>query len=169
MNVPVCAREAEALEIVLTGGWPSCAGDELRAHVEACPVCADVVAIAAAMQEEHTLALQQAHVPTAGLVWWRAELRARQEAARKAARPMTLVQGVAGACLVAALLTITGLFSPWLRSQVSDWMPRPSAWPTVDSTALVALAAPWGTTLLLALGVWLVLVPIAIYMAFSRD
>ena len=169
MNVPVCAREVEALEIVLSGGWPACADADLRSHVDQCQVCADVVAIAVAMQEEHSLACQQAHVPTAGLVWWRAELRARQEAARKAARPMTLVQGVGGACLVAALLTIAGLFSPWLRTQVSGWIDLPVRWPSVDPTAVAALFAQWGPALLLALAAWVVLVPVALYMVFSRD
>jgi hypothetical protein len=169
MNVPVCTREAEALEVVLGGGWPSCADADLRAHVEQCPICADVVAVAAAMQEEHSLACQQAHVPSAGLVWWRAELRARQEAARKAARPMTLVQGVAAACGLAALLTVASLLSPWVRSQFAGLIDVPVKLPTVDAAAVTGLFAQGGLALLLALGAWLVLVPVALYMVFSRD
>jgi hypothetical protein len=169
MNVPVCAREAEALEVVLQGGWPACADAELRGHVETCPVCADVVAVAVAMQEEHTTACQQAHVPSAGLVWWRAELRARQEAARKAARPMTLVQGIAAACLLTALLTVASLLSPWFRTQLTGLVDLPAKLPVVDAAALSSFFAQFGVTLLMALGVWLVLVPVALYMVFSRD
>jgi hypothetical protein len=169
MNVPICARESEALEIVLTGGWPACADADLRAHVDQCPVCADVVAIAAAMQEEHTLACQQAHVPSAGLVWWRAELRARQEATRKAARPMTLVQGVAAASFLAALLTIASLFSPWVRTQLRGLADLPGALLAVDVSPLNGLFAQFGLAFLLGLSVWLVLVPVALYVVFSRD
>jgi hypothetical protein len=169
MTVPVCAREAEALEVVLHGGWPSCADAELRAHVDQCPVCADVVAVAVAMQEEHTLACQQAHVPTAGLVWWRAELRARQEAARKATRPMTFVQGIAAACGLAALLTMAGLFSPWVRAHLAGLIDVPARLPSFDVAAVTGLLTYGGLALLLAVGAWLVLVPVALYVVFSRD
>lgn len=174
MSVPVCAREAEALDAVLRGGWPACADADLRVHVDACPVCADVVMVAAAMQEEHALACQQAHVPTAGLVWWRAELRARQEAARKAARPMTLVHGVAAACLVTALLTISSFFSPWVRSALTGWMEWPAtlpavALPSVETVGVAGLFGVSGLALVLAIGAWLLLVPVALYFMFSRD
>ena len=169
MSVPVCAREAEALEVVLNGGWPACADAELSTHVETCAVCADVVAVAVAMQEEHTVACQQAHIPSARLVWWRAELRARQEAARKAARPMTLVQGVAAACLLTALVTIASLLSPWFRTQLTGLIALPTSLPVVDAAAFTGFFAQFGVTLMLALGVWLVLVPVALYVVFSRD
>lgn len=169
MNVPICARESDALEVALGGGWPACADADLRAHVDRCPICADVVAIAVAMQEEHARACQQAHVPSAGLVWWRAELRARQEAMRRAARPMTLVQGIAAACFLTALLTMASLFSPWVRAELRDLADLPSALAPLDTTALSGLLTQFGPTLALALGVWLVLVPVALYVVFSRD
>jgi hypothetical protein len=171
MSIPVCAREAEALDAVLQGGWPSSVDADLRSHVDACPVCADVVAVAVAMRDEHALACQQAQVPSAGLVWWRAERRARQEAARTAARPMTFVQVIAGACGAGAALTVAGLMSSWVRSTfggLADMTWRVHV-PDVDTSILTAFIAQGGSVLLLAVGTWLVLVPVALYVALSRD
>jgi hypothetical protein len=179
MNVPTCAREAEALETVLGGGWPSCVDADLRAHVESCPVCADVVLVAVAMRDEQALACQQAQVPSAGLVWWRAERRARQEAARTAARPMTFVQVIAATCGVGAVATLGGLVSPWMRSMLSGLVDLRTYIPEIDARPLAALVpdgvqlqglvSQGGVGLLLALGAWLVLVPVALYVVFSRD
>ena len=77
MSIPVCAREAEALDAVLQGGWPSSVDADLRAHVDACPVCADVVAVAVAMRDE-----QCAGVPAGAGAVGRSGL-----VARRAARP----------------------------------------------------------------------------------
>jgi hypothetical protein len=171
MNVPVCTREAEALDAVLSGGWPASVDADLRAHVESCPVCADVVMVAAAMRDEHTLACQQAQLPSAGLVWWRAELRARQEAARTAARPMTFIQVIAGACGVGAALTLLGLLFARAQSAfggVAIDVPWPDV-PNIDPGAISSLVTQWGVPLALGLGIWLVLVPVALYVALSRD
>jgi hypothetical protein len=181
LTVPACAREAEALETVLGGGWPSCADADLRAHVESCPVCADVVLVAVAMRDEQVLACQQAQVPSAGLVWWRAERRARQEAARAAARPMTFVQVIAATCGVGALATIAGMVSPWVRSMLGGLIDLRGRLPVPefdartltalvpDGVQLQGLVSQGGIGLLLALGAWLVLVPVALYVVFSRD
>ncbi len=45
----------------------------------------------------------------------------------------------------------------------------PSTLPAIDTTTLTGLFAQFGPTLFLALGVWLVLVPVALYVVFSRD
>jgi hypothetical protein len=82
-------------------------------------VCSDVAAIAGVIDSarEETRAL--AVVPSAGRVWFLAQLRARREAARAAARPIAVTQlvaaaacaGVLGACFGASS---TG-FQAWLE------------------------------------------------------
>ena len=52
-----------------------------------------------------------APVPPAGLVWWRATIRARADAARAAERPIAAAQTFAAACLIA--LTIGAIASTW--------------------------------------------------------
>lgn len=170
MNVPTCVREADVVEAVASGAWETSVDRELAAHVDVCPVCADVVVVARAMRDAHVLACQEARVPSAGVVWWRAELRARQEAARAAARPMTFVQVIAGACGVGAVLTLASLLSPWMGSTLGGLIVMPPLHlPEVDATVVTSLLAQGGRGLLLAVGAWLVLVPIAVYFVLARD
>jgi hypothetical protein len=172
MKVETCPREAELVDAIASGTWPTCADPELCAHVDHCPVCADVLAVAAAMREEHALACREARVPSAAVVWWRAQVRAREEAARAAARPITLVQVVAGACGLAATLTLGSLVSPWLLAAVRTLL-SPS-WGLGDLMAagapsLAAMMSQGGLALVLAAGAWLVLAPVALYFALSRE
>lgn len=171
MRVDTCPREADVIEHVTGGGWPQCAEDDLRAHAAHCPVCIDVIHVATLLREEHALACREARLPSAGLVWWRAELKARQEAARMAARPMTFMQVVAAACALAAALTLAGMFTPWLRGAARTLLEGPWTFDvgTVDAASLMAVVSQGGLPLLLAVGAWLVLAPVALYFAFARD
>ena len=45
-------------------------------------------------------------MPTPEIVWWRAQMRARQEAARKAARPILFTQALAIAALIGLLVSV---------------------------------------------------------------
>jgi hypothetical protein len=171
MKVPFCAREAEVVEAIATDRWPTVEAD-LAAHVEGCAACQDVVAVARAMHAEHAAAYQEAQgrVPSAGIVWWRAELRARQEAARVAARPMTLVHALAGACGLSAVLTMLGLVSPWVRESTTAILGAgSSALAGVELASVATILAQWGAPIGLAVCIWLVLAPVALYVVLARD
>ena len=101
MKVIECPRESDVLDAVASARWPHRVPRELADHVASCAICADVVVVAEAMRADHDAVWQQADIPSSGQVWWRAEMRARQEAIRKASRPITIAQGVA------ALLVLT--------------------------------------------------------------
>ena len=101
-------------------------------------------------------------LPSAGQVWWRAELRARHEAARLAQRPVLAVQVVAAVVFLAAVAT-------GVRNLVPDawaWLvrvagaARSGGFEAVDSLTLA---------LILSVGLWLVLGPIAFYMVLRAD
>src|SRR5438105_735678 len=64
-----CPREQDILEAVAAGHWPQGCDAELRAHVEACPACADLATVAGALHEERQHAWQEARVPSAARVW----------------------------------------------------------------------------------------------------
>lgn len=53
----------------------------------------------------------EASVPPAGLVWWRATIRARADAARVVERPIAAAQMFAAACLIA--LAVGAVNSTW--------------------------------------------------------
>jgi hypothetical protein len=160
MTASECARESEILDAIAAGDWPHAAPEALTAHAATCAVCADLALAASAIHDDAAVA---SHVPmalpSAGQVWWRAELRARHEAVLMAQRPVLAVQVVAAVVVLAALVT-------GLRSLTPD------AWAWVVRTAGVARSGSldtWTVALVLSVGLWLVLGPIALYMVLRAD
>jgi hypothetical protein len=165
-----CTREEDVLEAVNQGRWPEQSDASLREHVAACSVCADLTQVAVLLQEDREGALQDARVPASGLVWWRAQLRARQEAARDAERPIAFVEGIAVACGLGVAFAVLGVASPWFREWtlwVADVLARSiPVRPAIDTLT----GAMQGSTLwLVALAAWLVLAPLAIYFTVGDD
>jgi hypothetical protein len=165
-----CPRESEVLEVVAIGQWPGRADESLRDHVSGCSVCSDLATIASAIADLGDASITVARVPDAAVVWYRAQLAAREEAARKAVRPMLLAHlaaaaGAAGIGLVA-----------W-RELGTDWLAhawtaltrfRPPALPAWDATWFQSAAATWWWVLA-AMGAWALLVPAAFYLARFAD
>ena len=73
-----CLRDQEIMDAVRCGRL----SEELKAHARECAICSDAVEIATLFREDFEGGLDHARVPSAGLVWWRAEIRARQEKGR---------------------------------------------------------------------------------------
>src|SRR4051812_7418395 len=154
-----CNREAEVVEVISTGRWPDQTHPELRDHVKACTICSDVATVALAMREHYDVTAPNVAVPSAGLVWWRAELRARREAVKAAERPLTLVHGFAGACAVGVMVAVLSQMSPLFNrffANVIGLMPESPA-------LLVQQHLP----LALGLGALVLLAPVALYFVFS--
>ena len=101
MRAMECDREIEIVEAVTCGRWPAGADEELQSHAASCPVCMDVVQVGLALTQDRSNALLSAQVPSAGLVWWRAEMRSRRDAVERATRPMRIVEWTALACVLA--------------------------------------------------------------------
>jgi hypothetical protein len=116
-----CPFEADVLTAVYTSRWPDRAEPELRAHVATCGICTDIVAIAPAFEEDYEQVRAEAHVPDAGLVWWRAQMRARTEAARAAVRPITVAQAVGFAAAVGVIGAVFGATTTWFQ-QALQWI-----------------------------------------------
>lgn len=116
-----CPREREVLELVGISQWPQRADADLRTHVEGCACCSDLVTVATAFFDASESAVV---VPDATVVWQRAQWKARQEEARRAARPVVAAQLVTGAGLLAGLLVavfwLAGAFVPWWSDRASS-------------------------------------------------
>jgi hypothetical protein len=154
-----CPREQEVLDVVASRRWPERVEIDLRRHVATCSICADLLEVAAIFAEDHELASAEARVPPPAVVWWKAQMRARQEAARTAARPIAVALCMAGLASIALAAT--------LGAAVWQWLPDIPAAP--DLTPLAAAARTHAPLLLLVLLPWLVLAPIAAWLAFARD
>ncbi len=149
MTERTCPLENDVVAAVLAGSMD----DSLRTHVASCAICGEVAGLVALVHDDYSRAIEAAQLPTADLVWLRAQIRAREEAARAAARPILLTQAVAIAALIGLLVSLAGRFSLGFWS-----MPLRDG---VFSPTLLGVAA------VLLCG--LVLAPVAVYVAFSRD
>ena len=113
-----CPHEADVLAAVSTNRWPRRVDSELRDHVATCDICTDVIAVVAAFEAETEAARGLARVPDSGIVWWRAQMRARQDATRTAVRPITVAQAVAFAVTVGVAGALFGATASWFQHGV---------------------------------------------------
>jgi hypothetical protein len=163
-----CDREQDVLDALSAGRWPDHCDEELRGHVSACGICRDLVDVATALKSDQDAAWPDARVPSAGVVWWRAQLRAREDAAHAAGRPVAFIQGVAAS--VAVWLAIA-LFRAVPAEYVTEWRVWltglfPDATPSMSGSTLTAVAP---LVVFVIVGAWLVLTPIAIYLAVEDE
>jgi hypothetical protein len=128
--------------------------DDLAHHLSECEACAELMA-ARVIADAQADGVEAAQVPSAGQVWWRAQVRARAEARRAVERPMHIVQAVAAACAAGAFAAAIGWAGPWIRQAAFR----------VQSTAATELGFAW----LLAIGAWLILAPVALYYVLARE
>ena len=94
-------------------------------------------------------------MPTPEIVWWRAQMRAREEAARAAARPILLSQALAIAALIGLLVSVAGRLT-LARHPVERSAPAAGTALPVLTIAIVAACC-------------LLIAPVAVYFALSRD
>ena len=120
MKVPQCEKERAVTEMVQSGRWPEACDSALRSHVENCVVCSEVVLAAQFLREEHAALWAEMKLPDAGLVWWKAQLRARREAVELATRPIALAERFAVACGLATMLA----FMVWKWIDFHTWLGR---------------------------------------------
>jgi hypothetical protein len=167
-----CAREGDVIDVVAFGRWPAQC-PELVAHAASCDICADVVEVARALHEDRDALCREAHPPAAGMVWWRATIRARAEAARTVTQPITIFQGVAGACIAGAaagLITVAWQswhWSHWIDSFGELALQLENRRAGIASAS--ALASGHGLPILLAVAAGIVLAPLALYLTLADD
>jgi hypothetical protein len=164
-----CSREAEVFEAIAFGRWPAQIGAELRGHVAGCPVCRDVADVAPVLRTDRQALVRASHPPTAGVVWWRATIRARAEATRTAMQPITLWQGIAAASIVGVVAALGG--GLWQWSRPAD---RIGGFVELlvnhrDATSLASFGFEHAVLVLLGVVACLVLAPVALYLTLSDD
>ncbi len=159
-----CPREAEVLEAVAFDRI-----SQLQDHIAACAICGEIADIAGLLHADHKAACREAQVPPPGIVWWRATIRARAEAARTVSQPITLLQGIAGACTVGLAFGLITAAWPSLPSAdgVGGLLARLASNEEMVSTS--ALVLRHGLPLVLGLAACLVIAPLALYVALSDD
>jgi hypothetical protein len=108
-------------------------------------------------------------IPAAGQVWWRAAVRARLEAVHAASRPLTWLNGVAGAVACGLLIAVVGMAWPFVRETVG-WLGTVVFMGSVVETAMRVTAVLNQTiAIVLLAAACLVLTPLALFFALSDD
>lgn len=155
-----CDREQDVLDALAAGRWPARCDDDLRAHVDACMVCRDLADVASAVAEDRDRAWGDVQVPSSGIMWWRVQLRAREDAARAAGRPVAFIQGVAAS--VAVWLAIA-LFRAIPAQSLGEWRAWLVGGVAITMADVARLTAAVPLLVFVIVGAWLLLAPIAIY------
>ena len=159
-----CPREQEIVDLVLGGRRLDESDGALRAHAAECGACAETLELARLLQDDQKALCENAPVPSAGAVWWRATVRARAEAARTAGQPITLLQGIAGATAVGLFVALVGA---WWRSIAPGGVRFERVGDLVSRSASVPAAL--SLSLLLVLVACLIVAPIAVYLATADE
>lgn len=135
------------------------------------PTDAEVEAIVAqAIAAEASVARREAAPPSSGVVWWRAQMRARQEAARAVERPLTIVHGVAIACGLGLLLTIAGIAAAAIKGS-AGWVGSlyRSMATSADPLAAIDFTSRWITLPMTAMLISALVASIAAYLILSDE
>lgn len=166
-----CTREQDVLDAIAAGRWPDRCDPELREHIAACEVCRDIATVVPAIADERDAAWEEPAVPASSVVWWRAQIRAREEAARAAARPIAVVQAIAVACLIAATLTLVPFALPSVKgaaalaTDFAAWFAPRAAAVSSAVTLVTGMALP-----ILPFAVAsILLAPILLYYALTEE
>lgn len=137
-------------------------------HVE--PTDAEIEAIVSeAIAAEAAMARTEATPPSSAIVWWRAQMRARQEAAQIADRPITIVHGLAIASGAGLMLGLLGYATGGLKASL--------AWLTTTYQSLAAgaplasidLTSRWVTLPMTAMLVSVLVASIAAYVILADE
>ena len=164
-----CCHEDDVLDALTSGRWPNRADDALRAHVASCAVCADLVDVAGAILEGRDDTVSDMRIPSSAVMWWRAQMRARQEAARLAEKPITIVHALSIAAGVGLMLSIAGYALAGVKGSW-NWVSNlaQSATTAVGSPS-VSLTSPWVALTLTTMLLSCVIASIAAYVIFSDE
>jgi anti-sigma factor RsiW len=129
MSALRCAHSDEVRELLMRGQWPVGCSAELRAHVDGCGRCAELVLVMGALRGARENSLQVSRMASSpSLIWWRAQLRRRREAMETVGRGLRGAQVFA---LVVALCVVLGCVWRGIRAAGS--------WSLIESTGPGAL------------------------------
>ena len=125
--------------------------------------------VAEAIAAEASAARREAAPPSSGIVWWRAQMRARQEAAKAVERPLTIAHGVAIACGIGLLLSVVGAAAAALKG--SAWLAGVYQSMAVGTDLLAALdlTSRWVTLPMTAMLISALVASIAAYLIFADE
>jgi hypothetical protein len=135
MMLRTCQREKEVKELVDLGQWPQACAPELRAHVDGCGSCRELVVVTTAFQQARAETAGAAKLGSPGVLWWRAQLRRRNAAVERVGRPILGAQIFA----LAVYLVLAVGFVVWQARSGFGWLTRLEGLPQATALHLDSL------------------------------
>lgn len=169
MMLRACPFENEVQQALKDGHWPQGCAPELRAHVESCCECSDLVLVTQTFGQARAQSVAEPLTDSPSLLWWRAQLRRRYAATETVTRPLTIAQTFA----LAINVLVAGIFIAWHYHHGLRW----AAWwsDLMPSRVLhflsgAALKPEWNPVLWIpSLGALAVLSGLLVYLASERS
>jgi len=126
--------------------------------------------VAEAIAAEASTARREALPPSSAIVWWRAQMRARAEAAKAVERPMTIVHGLALAASLGLLLGVVGTAIGGVKGTIA-WLA--GIYASVAATGTSAAAIDFTSRLFMlpmtAMLISVVVLSIAAFVIFADE
>ncbi|HEY6969927.1 MAG TPA: hypothetical protein VJA94_12025 [Candidatus Angelobacter sp.] len=113
-----CSQQNQVEAALRSGQWPEACDAALRAHVENCVACSDLVLVTQGLQQARAQSIQTVRLAAPGTLWWRAQLRRRNAAIQSVTRPVAVAEKVAVVILLLAAVALI----VWQRGQVAGWL-----------------------------------------------
>ncbi len=159
MKANLCELEESVHRACLSGEWT----EALRAHVAACPLCAEIKEVFEWLQQEATSEKVHA-LPNPSQLWWKAQLLQRQAMEQKAIAPLKTFQRMA------FLFTILALIGTmiWRWPDFLSWISRLGAG-LHESWSLINFSPLFATLLLISVGTTGLCVILTFLAVLSED
>ncbi|HYO77493.1 MAG TPA: hypothetical protein VE010_13620 [Thermoanaerobaculia bacterium] len=145
MSAQLCPREDELLAAM----GRAFIGPELEQHVASCVACSELHLVAGALLDDRAGAMIDAPVPASGTMLWRMRLRQRQEAEATTRRSLAIGQALT---LTVAIALVISFFGSDVASGVRN----------------AVSAIRFSTPLLIVVATWLLVAPIAGWVAIRQ-
>ncbi len=125
--------------------------------------------VAEAIGAEASCAAAESQPPSSAIVWWRAQMRARQEAAQIAERPITIVHALSIAAAAGLMLSVIGYAVAGVKGSLG-WLTN--LWTSFTATAgslPVDVTSRWATVGVPAMLISALVASIAAYFIFADE
>lgn len=168
MTVRTCPREKELAEALRAGYWPEACDSSLRTHVQSCEHCAERLLLTHSFKAARAEAMAAGTLPHPGILWWRAQLRKRNDALEQVSRPTRWVSRVA----LLAMMVVVAAVLVWRSDFVGEWLGWFGAMPHSSSFRIESLWATvgnWNSLLLLTCAVSLVVFGAVAVVVVSKE
>jgi len=101
--------------------------------------------------------------------WWRAQLRAREDAARAAVRPVAFIQGIAASVAVWLAVALFRALPPGYSTEWQTWLAGVLPRTAITLADVTRTASTVPLAIVVIVGASLLLAPLAIYLALADE